>query len=76
MHASREAVSWVPASPPIGFHKYIFALYQNQQPERAIHVSPGLSKNRKNFSQKHFAEDNELGGPIAATYFLSSKEEE
>lgn len=60
--------------PTYWFHKYIFALYQ--QPEHAVHVSPGLSKNRKNFSQKKFAEDNKLGKPIAATYFLSSKEDE
>ncbi|KAL6634230.1 hypothetical protein ACP70R_026901 [Stipagrostis hirtigluma subsp. patula] len=65
----REVVSYESPRPNIGIHRFIFVLFQ--QKERGKVVSPS---SRDRFSTRQFAEDHDLGLPVAAVYFNAQRE--
>nr|QKD77168.1 TFL3 [Saccharum hybrid cultivar SP80-3280] len=65
----REVVSYETPKPNIGIHRFIFVLFR-QKCRQA--VNPPSSKDR--FSTRQFAEENDLGLPVAAVYFNAQRE--
>ncbi|KAH0435257.1 hypothetical protein IEQ34_026667 [Dendrobium chrysotoxum] len=60
-----EIVPYMPPQPPLGIHRYVFVLFQQQK--RIEGMSPFAS--RANFNTRLFASQLELGLPVAAVYF-------
>ncbi|XP_010907126.1 protein SELF-PRUNING-like [Elaeis guineensis] len=65
----REVVSYESPRPSIGIHRFVFVLFK--QKRRQV-VTPPAS--RDNFSTRRFAEENDLGLPVAAVYFNAQRE--
>ncbi|XP_051120771.1 protein CENTRORADIALIS-like [Andrographis paniculata] len=62
----REVVSYEMPRPKIGIHRYIFLLYKQKN---RLQVSLSLPISRDGFCTRKFAEDYELGLPVAAVFF-------
>lgn len=56
--------------PNIGIHRFVFVLFK--QKRRQTVMKPPLSRDR--FSTRKFAEENELGLPVAALFFNAQRE--
>jgi phosphatidylethanolamine-binding protein len=69
MHAGKEVVSYEIPKPNIGIHRFIFVLFRQKSRQA---VNPPSSKDR--FSTRQFAEENDLGLPVAAVYFNAQRE--
>ena len=67
--AGREMVSYESPRPNIGIHRFVFVLFKQQRRQA---VSPPSS--RDYFSTRRFAEENDLGLPVAAVFFNSQRE--
>ncbi|BBN02086.1 protein MpMFT [Marchantia polymorpha subsp. ruderalis] len=67
--AGRQILPYEEPKPPIGIHRYVFAVFKQQQPLPLIAPST-----RKKFNTKGFAQQFGLGKPAAAVYFNSQKE--
>lgn len=67
--AGREVVSYESPRPNIGIHRFILVLFRQKRRQA---VSPPPSRDR--FSTRQFAEDNDLGLPVAAVYFNAQRE--
>ncbi|GAA0180356.1 protease inhibitor [Lithospermum erythrorhizon] len=65
----KEIVSYEMPRPNIGIHRYVFVLYK--QKRRGSVISP-LSRDR--FNTKKFADENELGHPVAAVFYNCQRE--
>jgi phosphatidylethanolamine-binding protein len=68
-HAGREVVSYESPKPNIGIHRFIFVLYRQKRRQA---MSPPPSRDR--FNTRKFAEENDLGFPVAAVYFNAQRE--
>ncbi|KAF8411246.1 hypothetical protein HHK36_003793 [Tetracentron sinense] len=66
----KEVVPYIGPQPPIGIHRYVFALFQQKGPMIELSQPPDA---RSNFSTRQFAAQNGLGLPVAATYFNAQK---
>ncbi|KAL8089973.1 CEN-like protein 4 [Apium graveolens] len=65
----REVVSYETPKPIIGIHRFVFLLYK--QKRRQMMSAP---PSRDRFNSRKFAEDNELGSPVAAVFFNCQRE--
>jgi phosphatidylethanolamine-binding protein len=68
-HAGREVVSYESPKPNIGIHRFIFVLYRQKRRQA---MSPPPSRDR--FNTRKFAEENDLGLPVAVVYFNAQRE--
>ncbi|XP_057954772.1 CEN-like protein 2 [Malania oleifera] len=64
-----ELVSYEIPRPNIGIHRFVFILFR--QKRRQTVVAPS---SRDHFNTRIFAEENELGLPVAAVYFNAQRE--
>nr|ARE72517.1 CEN2 [Actinidia chinensis var. chinensis] len=65
----REVVNYEKPRPSIGIHRFVFVLFKQKQ--RQVVTSPPL---RDQFNTRSFAEENELGLPVAAVFFNAQRE--
>ncbi|GJM85159.1 hypothetical protein PR202_ga01587 [Eleusine coracana subsp. coracana] len=65
----REVVTYESPKPNIGIHRFIFVLYR-QKRRQAMNPPPS----RDHFNTRKFAEENDLGLPVAAVYFNAQRE--
>ncbi|KAK9280110.1 hypothetical protein L1049_013797 [Liquidambar formosana] len=65
----REVVSYEIPRPNIGIHRFVFVLFKQQRRQT---VSTPSSRDR--FSTRKFAEENELGLPVAAVFYNAQRE--
>ncbi|KMZ72391.1 Terminal flower 1-like protein [Zostera marina] len=65
----REVVPYESPRPNIGIHRFVFVLFQ-QKKRQAVN---GLTS-RDRFRVRQFAEDKNLGLPIACVYFNAQRE--
>nr|ATT59259.1 TERMINAL FLOWER1 [Lindera megaphylla] len=65
----REVVGYEIPRPNIGIHRFVFALFK-QKRRQAIHPP----STRDHFSTRRFAQDNDLGLPVAAVFFNAQRE--
>ncbi|XP_042464554.1 CEN-like protein 2 isoform X1 [Zingiber officinale] len=66
----KEVLSYESPRPSIGIHRFIFVLFQ-QKRRQSVAAAPAT---RDRFSTRRFAEDNDLGLPVAAVYFNGQRE--
>ncbi|MQL74175.1 hypothetical protein Taro_006531, partial [Colocasia esculenta] len=69
-HRGRELRPYMGPRPPVGIHRYAFALFQQKGPFPP--VTPPAA--RANFNTRDFAAQFDLGLPVAAVYFNAQKE--
>lgn len=62
-------VSYESPKPSIGIHRFVFVLFKQKKHQS---VDPPLS--REHFNTRQFANDNDLGQPVAAVYFNAQRE--
>ncbi|CAL4982396.1 unnamed protein product [Urochloa decumbens] len=65
----REVISYESPRPSIGIHRFIFVLFK--QKRRQSVTVPSV---RDHFNTRQFAEENDLGLPVAAVYFNAQRE--
>ncbi|XP_016470685.1 CEN-like protein 2 isoform X1 [Nicotiana tabacum] len=65
----RELVSYEIPRPNIGIHRFVFVLFKQK---RRQSVSSPTS--RDHFNTRNFAEENDLGQPVAAVFFNAQRE--
>ncbi|KAJ0973412.1 hypothetical protein J5N97_021371 [Dioscorea zingiberensis] len=65
----REVVSYENPRPNIGIHRFVFVLFKQK---RRQSVSPPATRDM--FNTRRFAEDNDLGLPVAAVFFNAQRE--
>nr|BAX00858.1 TERMINAL FLOWER1-like protein [Ficus carica] len=65
----REVVSYEMPRPNIGIHRFVFLLFK-QKRRQTVEAPPS----RERFSTRTFAEENELGLPVAAVFFNAQRE--
>lgn len=65
----REVVSYEMPRPNIGIHRFVFVLFQQKRRQA---VNPPAC--RDSFNTRKFAEENELGLPVAALFFNAQRE--
>ncbi|OEL31782.1 CEN-like protein 2 [Dichanthelium oligosanthes] len=65
----REVISYESPRPNIGIHRFIFVLFK--QKRRQTVTVPSV---RDHFNIRQFAEENDLGLPVAAVYFNAQRE--
>lgn len=65
----REVVGYEKPIPNIGIHRFVFVLFK--QKRRQLVDKPS---SRDHFNTRQFAEDNDLGLPVAAVYFNAQRE--
>ena len=56
--------------PNIGIHRFVFLLY-NQKRRQQVTKTP---TSRDRFNTRKFADENELGSPVAAVFFNAQRE--
>ncbi|XAR59670.1 hypothetical protein NMG60_11015590 [Bertholletia excelsa] len=66
----KEVVEYEIPSPNIGIHRFVFVLFK-QKRRQAVTATP---PSRHVFSTRNFAEENELGLPVAAVFFNAQRE--
>jgi hypothetical protein len=67
--SGREVISYESPRPNIGIHRFIFVLFK--QKRRQTVTVPSF---RDHFNTRQFAEENDLGLPVAAVYFNAQRE--
>nr|GME04187.1 CEN-like protein 2 [Ipomoea batatas]GME11198.1 CEN-like protein 2 [Ipomoea batatas] len=67
----REIVSYETPKPNIGIHRFVFLLYKQK---RRQSVTLTASPSRDRFNTRKFADDNDLGSPVAAVFFNCQRE--
>ncbi|OMO94933.1 Phosphatidylethanolamine-binding protein PEBP [Corchorus olitorius] len=67
----KEILPYMGPRPPVGIHRYIFVLFQQNGPMGTA-VQPPAS--RANFNTRLFADHLNLGLPVATVYFNAQKE--
>ncbi|KAL2240079.1 UNVERIFIED_CONTAM: Protein CENTRORADIALIS [Sesamum indicum] len=63
----REVVSYEMPRPNIGIHRLVFVLFEQKRRMQVQGIAPSVC--RDGFSTRNFAEENELGLPVAALFF-------
>ncbi|NP_001412688.1 CEN-like protein 2 [Nicotiana tabacum] len=66
----KEIVGYEMPRPNIGIHRFVFLLFK--QKKRQTVLTAPLSRDR--FNTRKFAEENELGSPVAAVFFNCQRE--
>ncbi|KAF5751611.1 Centroradialis [Tripterygium wilfordii] len=66
----KEVVSYEMPRPNIGIHRFVFLLFK-QKRRQAVIWAPA---SRDKFNTRKFAEENELGLPVAAVFFNAQRE--
>ncbi|KAA8544236.1 hypothetical protein F0562_022248 [Nyssa sinensis] len=66
----REVVSYEMPRPNIGIHRFVFLLFRQKRRQTVIIPPPS----RDRFNTRKFAEENELGLPVAAVFFNCQRE--
>ncbi|KAL5716830.1 CEN-like protein 2 [Ranunculus cassubicifolius] len=64
----REVVSYEMPRPNIGIHRFVFVLFKQKRRQT---INP---PSRDRFNTRKFAEENELGLPVAAVFFNAQRE--
>ncbi|CAA3015360.1 Hypothetical predicted protein [Olea europaea subsp. europaea] len=64
----KELMPYMGPQPPKGIHRYVFMAFKQKGVMETVKTRP---VERKNFSTRKFAGENELGLPAAALYFNS-----
>ncbi|MCL7039709.1 hypothetical protein MKW94_005953 [Papaver nudicaule] len=67
----KEVVGYMGPKPPVGMHRYVMVVYKQKGELKKV-VEPPAS--RAHFNTRNFAEQFDLGLPVAAFYFNSQKE--
>nr|AZL87182.1 mother of FT and TFL1-like 2 [Petunia x hybrida] len=67
----KELLGYVGPRPPVGIHRYILVLFRQKAPMPGI-LQPPLC--RSHFSTRAFAQQLDLGIPVATVYFNAHKE--
>ncbi|VFQ59191.1 unnamed protein product [Cuscuta campestris] len=73
----RELVSYEMPMPKIGIHRFVFVLFKQKQRRSVTAAAPPSSTatdSRDHFSTRRFAEENELGSPVACVFFNAQRE--
>ncbi|KAF7804308.1 Dt1 [Senna tora] len=70
----RELVSYEMPKPNIGIHRFVFVLFKQKRRQCVRAASSYCSSSRDQFNTKNFAEQNDLGLPVAAVYFNAQRE--
>ncbi|KAL9264140.1 CEN-like protein [Drosera capensis] len=65
----RELVSYELPRPTIGIHRFVFILFKQKRRQGVV---PPVS--RDGFNTRSFAEENDLGLPVAVVYFNCQRE--
>lgn len=63
--------------PNIGIHRFVFVLFKQKRRQCVGAASCSTSTNstsRDHFNTRKFAEENDLGLPVAAVYFNAQRE--
>ncbi|GLT54024.1 hypothetical protein SLA2020_272580 [Shorea laevis] len=66
----REVVNYEMPRPNIGIHRFVFLLFKQKRRQTGITIPPP----RDLFNTRKFAEENELGLPVAAVFFNAQRE--
>ncbi|KAI4383743.1 hypothetical protein MLD38_009547 [Melastoma candidum] len=66
----REMVEYETPRPNIGIHRFVFILYKQKRRDAVKHFPSA----RDGFSTVRFAEENDLGPPVAAVYLNAQRE--
>ena len=66
----REVVNYEMPRPNIGIHRFVFLLFKQKRRQTVI----STPSSRDHFNTRKFAEENELGIPVAAVYFNAQRE--
>ncbi|KAK6138182.1 hypothetical protein DH2020_028066 [Rehmannia glutinosa] len=67
----KEIVSYEMPRPKIGIHRFVFLLFK-QKKRLQVLINPPVC--RDGFCSRNFAEENELGLPVAAVFFNCQRE--
>lgn len=72
----RELVSYEMPSPKIGIHRYVFVLFKQKQRRSVAAAAPPstATNSRDHFNTRRFAEENDLGSPVACVFFNAQRE--
>ncbi|KAJ8767950.1 hypothetical protein K2173_020890 [Erythroxylum novogranatense] len=65
----REVLSYEMPRPNIGIHRFVFILFK-QKRRQTLTTPPS----RDNFNTRNFAQENDLGLPVAAVFFNAQRE--
>ncbi|GAB4859771.1 CEN-like protein 2 [Ancistrocladus abbreviatus] len=65
----KEVVSYEMPRPRIGIHRFVFILFKQKRRQAVV---PPASRDR--FNTRNFAEENDLGLPVAAVFFNCQRE--
>lgn len=70
MHAGKEVLEYVGPRPPVGIHRYILVLFRQKAGLEGVEPPPS----RSHFKTRAFAQELDLGIPVATVYFNAHKE--
>ncbi|KAF8686808.1 hypothetical protein HU200_043418 [Digitaria exilis] len=65
----REIISYESPRPYIGIHRFVFVLFRQKRRQTVT-----VPSSRDHFNTRQFAEENDLGIPVAAVYFNAQRE--
>ncbi|POO01268.1 Phosphatidylethanolamine-binding protein PEBP [Trema orientale] len=65
-----EIVSYEMPRPNIGIHRFVFLVFKQKGRQTLVSTPPS----RDRFNTRKFAEDNDLGLPVAAVFFNAQRE--
>jgi phosphatidylethanolamine-binding protein len=66
----KEVVNYEIPRPNIGIHRFVFLLFKQKRRQAVTN----LPSSRDCFNTRNFAEENELGLPVAAVFFNAQRE--
>ncbi|KAL8042489.1 hypothetical protein ABFX02_09G054500 [Erythranthe guttata] len=66
----KEVLEYVGPRPPVGIHRYIIVLFRQKRGLDGVEAPPS----RSHFNTRAFAQDLDLGIPVATVYFNAHKE--
>jgi hypothetical protein len=70
IQTGKEVVNYEMPRPNIGIHRFVFLLFKQKRRQTGITIPPP----RDLFNTRKFAEENELGLPVAAVFFNAQRE--
>ncbi|KAK4284219.1 hypothetical protein QN277_002915 [Acacia crassicarpa] len=66
----KELVKYEMPRPNIGIHRYVFLLYKQKRRQTVMKIPTS----RDGFNARKYADDNDLGPPVAAVFFNAQRE--